>query len=683
MNRIVTTVLCLPIIAAILLFAGGTSRALEKHPFGIDDLLKIYRISDPQVSPDGKWIVFSAAKPNLKENKIPRDLWMVPADGGKPRRLTNDPNTDYGTRWFPDGKRIAYISVHNKSAQIWTMNPFSGKRRKFSHLPVDVDNLGISPDGRLFSFTADVYQDCATLKCTAEKDKNKEKDPVKVRAYDELIFRHWDRWEDGKRGHLFVMSTSGGKPVDLTPGLKSDVPTRPWGGPEEIAFSPDSMEIAFTTKEEKNPAVHTNADIFAVNIRTHQKRCLTCENRGWDSGPSYSPDGRYMAYQSMERPGYESDKLRIMLLDLRTGKKRDLSKKLDRQLRSFAWSPDGATIYAPAADEGEQPIFAFDVNTGEVKKVIENHHNASITATSDSLVFTQNSFITPNEIFTSGTDGSNITQITDMNGPVLANVIMSEPEKFWFKGAGGAKIQGWFFKPVGFREGNEYPLAYFIHGGPQWPWSDRFHYRWNMEIAAGAGYAAATVNFHGSPGFGQKFTDSIRGDWGGKPYKDIMKGLNYVLKKHKWIDPKRMCALGASYGGYMVNWMEGHTDRFACMVNHDGEFSSSAAYYTTEELWFPEWDMKGTPFDNPKNYEKWSPDRFVKNWKTPMLVIHGAKDYRVVDTEGLSAFTALRRRGIPARLLYFPDEGHWVLKPQNSKRWHDEVYSWMDGWTKN
>lgn len=671
------------VIAAIAILINTTGYASEKHPFGIDDMLKMYRLSDPRISPDGKWVVFSAAKPDLEKNKIPKDLWMVSTDGKKLKRLTDDSNADYGALWLPDGRGIAFIRVHKDSAQIWFMDPFSGGMKQLSHLPLDADNLGVSPDGKWFSFTIDVYPDCASLKCTVERDKKKKDDPVKARVYDDLLFRHWDHWEDGKRGHLFIMSTAGGDPIDLTPGLESDVPTRPWGGPEEISFSPNGDEIAYATKAEANPALHTNTDIFSVNLKTMERKCLTCENKGWDNSPSYSPDGRYLAYLSMERAGYESDKQRIMLLDRETGDRRDLTKDWDRSAYSISWAPDGKTIYAPASDEGEQPIFSLNVERGGVKRVVKDHQNGAISATAGLLVFLRDGFTFPTEIFTGNPDGTDLKKITGLNDAILADVVMSEPEKFWFKGAGGDMIQGWFFKPVDFEEGKKYPLAYFIHGGPQWPWNDRFHYRWNMEIAAGAGYAAATVNFHGSPGFGQGFTDSIRGDWGGKPYRDIMKGLDYVLKGHGWIDSKRVCALGASYGGYMINWIEGQTDRFACLVNHDGEFSSRSAYFNTEELWFPEWDMEGTPFDNPKNFERWSPDRFVKKWKTPMLVIHGANDYRVADTEGLSAFTALRRLGVPARLIYFPDENHWVLKPQNSRMWHDEVYSWMVKWTSD
>jgi dipeptidyl aminopeptidase/acylaminoacyl peptidase len=677
MKRILTS-----LVVIALLIPSLSHAAQKKHPFGFEDMMKLQRLGEPQVSPNGKWIIFSVGKTNLKSNKIERDLWLVSSKGEKPRRLTRHAKPDYGATWFPKGNRIAYVSVRNKTAQIWTMNPFTLAKKKITNLPVDVDNLSISPDGKLFSFTAEVYPDCNTLSCTAKRDAKKEKDPVKARAYEELLFRHWDTWEDGKRSHVFVMSATGGKPIDMTRGLNTDVPTKPWGGTEEIAFSPDGKEIAYTAKVAPNPALHTNVDIFIADIATQSSQCITCENKAWDTAPAYSPDGRYIAYLAMKRPGYESDRLRIVLYDRITGKKRVLTEKWDRSPSSITWSPDGNAIYTTASNLGNKSIFTINVRDGEVKNLVDKHYNANISIAENLLVFTQDSFTSPKEIFSYNLANSNVTKITDINGPVLKNVVFSKPEEFWFKGARGDRVQGWFFKPVGYKEGEKYPLAYFIHGGPQGAFGDHFHYRWNMEVAPGRGYAAATVNFHGSVGFGQKFTDSIRGDWGGKPYKDIMKGLDFVLKKHKWIAPDRVCALGASYGGYMVNWIEGHTDRFACLVNHDGDFSTFGAYYNTEELWFPEWDMKGTAFKNPKNFTKWSPDQYVKNWKTPMLVIHGARDYRVVDTEGISTFTALKRMGVPARFLYFPNENHWVLKPLNSRRWHSEVYDWMDRWTE-
>jgi len=667
-------------VIAILIPAMAHT-AEKKHPFSFEDMVKLYRIGGAQISPDGKWAVYSAGKPNLKRNKIERDLWLVSTKDGKPRRLTHNAKPDYGALWLPKGNRIAYVSVRNKSAQIWTMNPFTRSKKKITNLPVDVDNLGISPDGKFFSFTADVYPDCDTLSCTAKRDAKREKDPVKARAYEELLFRHWNHWEDGKRGHLFVISTVGGKATDLTHDLTTDIPTRPWGGPEEIAFSPDGKEIAYTAKVAPDPALHTNVDVFTLDIATRRSTCITCENKAWDTTPAYSPDGRYIAYLAMKRPGYESDRFRIVLYDRKTKEKQTLTEDWDRSPSSITWSPEGNMIYAAAADLGNKSIFSIEVPSGKVKRLIDKHYNSGISVTEDFLLFMQDSFTSPKEVFLYNLSSGATKKVTDMNAPVLSKVIFSKPEEFWFKGARGDHVQGWFFKPVDYVEGKKYPLAYFIHGGPQGVFGDHFHYRWNIEIAPGKGYATATVNFHGSVGFGQKFTDSIRGDWGGKPYKDIMKGLDYVLKEHKWIEPDRACALGASYGGYMVNWIEGQTDRFACLVNHDGDFSTFSSYYSTEELWFPEWDLKGTAFENPRNFTKWSPDQYVKNWKTPMLVIHGALDYRVVDVEGLSTFTALKRMGVPARLLYFPDEDHWVQKPLNSQRWHTEVYDWLGRWT--
>jgi dipeptidyl aminopeptidase/acylaminoacyl peptidase len=674
-----TTIVAL--VVAVLCATPSVSFAGEKHPFGFEDMMKVYRISGAQVSPDGKWVVYSAGLPNFEKNKVEKGLWLVSTDGGAPRRLTKDGVTSYGAVWAPGGKHIIYVAVKNGSAQAWQMDPFTVTEKQLTKFPVDVDNVGISPDGRWLTFSANIYPDCGDLQCTVDKDKEETSKKAKAYTYDELLFRHWDTWSNGKRNHFFVMPIAGGAPVDLTMGMNSDTPSAPWGGPEEIAVSPDGSEAAFVAKTDPNPAVHTNSNIYVTKIDGSDRKCITADNKAYDTAPTYSPDGKYIAYLAMKRPGYESDRMRIALYNRATGKTRMLTEKWDRSPQQILWGGDGKTIFATAENMGNLSIFAVDVATGTVKTIVEKHYNGGMSIASGELVFARDSFTSPAEIFKVGLDGKGLAQVTSMNKQVLENVTFSEPEEFWFKGAKGELVHGFFFKPADFQEGKTYPFAYFIHGGPQNSFMDHFHYRWNLEIAAGEGFAAAAVNFHGSTGYGEKFTMSISRDWGGKPYVDIMKGLDFLLEKYPWIDAKRACALGASYGGYMVNWIEGHTDRFACLVNHDGIFSNLASYYNTEELWFSEWEMNGTPYDNPSGYEKWSPDRFVKNWKTPMLVIHGGKDYRVVDTEGISTFTALRRKGIPARFVYFPDENHWVLKPNNTRLWHKEVYDWIKKWT--
>lgn len=656
--------------------------AAEKHPFGFDDMIKMHRISEPKVSPDGKWIVFTAGLPNLKANKVEKNLWIVGSDGQGLRQLTDSSTSpNYGTVWFKNSQEFLFVSVDKGSGQIWKMNPFTKKKAQITKFPIDVDNVKLSPDENWILFSAEVFPDCSDFECTVKKDKEIEDNPVKAKIYDDLLFRHWDTWASGKRNHLFIMPVAGGAAIDLTQGINEDAPTKPFGGGEEVAFSPDSKEIAYTIKLAKDPAIHTNLDVYTIDLDTKKQKCITCDNLATDTQPSYSPDGKWLAYLAMKRPGFESDKYDIILMDRKTGNKKSITENWDYSSSAINWSADSKKIYTTAENKGNKSIYLIDIVSGQPKTLVEKHFNDNLDLGNDQFVFTQDSITRPAEIFISKLDGSDLKQVTTMNKAVMDEVLTNEPEEFWFKGAKGESVQGWFIKPVGFKEGEKYPLAYYIHGGPQGSFGDHFHYRWNVELGAGEGFAVAAVNFHGSTGFGQKFTDSISKNWGSLPYEDLMKGLDSVLATHPWIDSKRMCALGASYGGYMVNYIQGKTDRFACLVTHDGEFSNYSAYFNTEELWFPEWEFGGLPWENPKGYTQYSPDQFVKNWKTPMLVIHGAKDYRLVDTEGMSTFTALRRKGIPARFIYFPNENHWVLKPLNSKLWHKEVFDWMKKWT--
>lgn len=663
-----------------MLMSSAVVGAVDRHPFGFEDMAKMMRISAPKASPDGKWIVYSGDLPDLKANKTEKDIWLVSSVGGEPVKLTGSGATDYSAAWL-NNNEIVYISVRKGAAQIWKINPFTKAEAQLTKFPIDVDSVDVTPDGNIY-FSAAVYPDCKDIACTAARSKEKDGNPVKAYIYDELLFRHWDTWDDGKRNHLFAMPAGGGEPVDITAGLDADAPTKPWGGFEEVSFAPDGSEAAYTTKTAPNPAVHTNNDIFVYKFAAKETKCITCSNKATDTTPAYSPDGKYLAYLAMKLPGYESDRLRIMLYERASGEVKNLTEGWDYSPLSITWGVDSKTLFVTAEEEGRLKIFSVDIETGKAKTIVKDHYNSSLLVSGDRLIFLQDGFTRPAEIYTSALDGSDLKQVTNMNKAVLEQVSFSEPEEFWFKGARGDMVHGWFFKPAGFKEGEKYPLAYFIHGGPQGAFEDHFHYRWNMEMAPGEGFAAATVNFHGSTGYGSKFKESISRDWGGAPFKDLMMGLDHVLAVNPWIDSGRVCALGASYGGYMVNWIEGQTDRFACLVSHDGDFSTMSSYYNTEELWFPEWDVGGTPYDNPRNYEKWSPDRFVKNWKTPMLVIHGAKDYRVVDTEGMSTFTALRRKGVPARFIYFPNANHWVLKPGDSQLWHKEVYGWMKKWTE-
>ncbi|PYT16281.1 MAG: peptidase S9 [Acidobacteria bacterium] len=669
------------VAAATAVAAAGPDE--PKHPFSVRDLVAMERLASPQPSPDGSQVVFTRRVYDAEANKNFTSLWIVPIDGGRPRRLTNAQAADTSPRWSPDGKSIAFISDRGGSSQVWSIDPSGGEARRVTDLPVDVDNVQWSHDGTRLAFSAEVYPDCPDLACTAKRDKEKSDNPVKARVYTKLMIRHWDAWNEGKRNHIFVWPLRGGDPIDVMKGADADSPTKPFGGAQEFAWSPDGKSIAFTSKMAGNEAWSTDDNIYLAAADGGGYRCLTCANEALDAQPAFSPDGKSIAYLAMSRPGYEADRQRVMLYDLASGKTRALTESWDRSAGSVVWSPDGKRLFVTAEETARLKIFAVDPAGGRVSVVVGEHENTDVTVTSRGrLVYGQDSLVSPTEIVTCLLDGTDVRLLTRVNAARLETVKMSRPEEFWFKGAMDERVHGWILKPVDFQEGRKYPLAFLVHGGPQGSWEDHFHYRWNPQVYAGAGYVTVTINFHGSTGFGQAFTDAIRRNWGAAPYEDLMKGLDYVIATYGFVDKDRMGALGASYGGYMINWIAGQTDRFKCLVSHDGEFDTRTSYYSTEELWFPEWEHGGPPWEPGTTHDVWSPALHVANWKTPMLVIHGAKDFRLPETEGFSAFTALQRRGIPSKLLYFPDENHWVLKAKNSILWHDTVIGWLDQWLK-
>jgi dipeptidyl aminopeptidase/acylaminoacyl peptidase len=658
----------------------------QQHPFGVHDMVRMQRVGEPVPSPDGTSLVFTVRTWDPDANKTTTNLWLVSTDGSNLRQLTSGvQQLDTSPTWSPDSKTVAFVSNRSSSRQIWTIRSDGGESRQVSNLPVDVDNLRWSPKDQTIAFTAEVYPD-ADMAETAKRDKAKADRPTKAMKFDRLPIRHWDTWKDGKRSHLFVAPIeSGGQAssaTDLMKGIDTDCPTKPFGGREEFNWSPDGTEIAYTAQLGDDFAWSTDLNIFTVPVAGGQAKNITADNKATDTSPIYSPDGKTIAYRAMARPGFESDRYRIKLYDRATGKTQTLLESWDRSPSALEWSQDGKWLLATAADAARQKLFRIDVAGGQPNALLNAHYSSGASVTDSKLVFAQDSLTSPAEIYTAKLDGSDVKQLTHFNDAAMKLARTSQPSEFHFAGAAGEKVQAWILQPVGFEEGKKYPVALVIHGGPQGAIEDHFHYRWNPQAFAGAGYAVIAINFHGSTGFGQAFTDSISGDWGGKPFEDLMKGLDYALANHSWLDSSRVGALGASYGGWMINWINGHTNRFKCLVNHDGGFDEFANYFTTEELWFPEWDFKGTPWDKPELYEKFSPNRYVKNWQTPTLVIHGANDFRVVDAEGIGTFTALQRRGIPSQFLYFTDENHWVLKPKNSIVWHDTIIAWLDKWLK-
>jgi len=672
-------------LGAVIAGGLGSVRAGESHPFTVHDLVAMDRLSDWQVSPDGRHVVFVVSSVDLEGNRRRTDLWLVRTDGTGLRRLTTHPANDWNPRWAPDGKAIYFLSTRSGSSQVWRISVDGGEAEAVTALPLDVGNLAVSPDGRLLAFTVEVFPDCGTLTCTKQRLDEASRRKATGRLLDRLFLRHWDTWKDGRRSHLFVMSVSGGEPVDVMKGMDADTPSKPFGGPEEFTFTPDGRALVFTARDAgREEAWSTNFDLFLVPVDgSAPPRNLTASNPAWDTTPVFSPDGRTLAYLAQRRPGYESDRFRIVLRTWPDGPERWLTEEWDRSPQGIVWSRDGKTIYTTAPNLGQVSLFAVDVSTGRVRTVVRDGHVRSPALAADRILFGLDHLRSPVELYTVRPDGSDLRPITRMNAERLAAVRMGEPEQFTFRGWNDETVYAYIVKPVDFDLSRKYPVAFLIHGGPQGSFGNEFHYRWNPQVYAGAGYAVVMVDFHGSTGYGQAFTDSIRGDWGGKPLEDLQKGLEAALARYPWMDGQRVCALGASYGGYMINWIAGQwPDRFRCLVNHDGVFDMRLMYYTTEELWFPEWEHGGPYWANPEGHEKHNPALYVDRWKTPMLVIHGGLDFRVPDTQGIATFTALQRRGIPSQFLYFPDENHWVLKPQNSIQWHETVLAWLDRWLK-
>ncbi len=675
------------VLVVVLAWAVGGAVAEEPktHPFSVHDMLAMDRLSEWQASPDGKTIVFVRRTTDLEANKGRTDLWLVNTDGTGLRRLTTHPDADHSPRWMPDGKTIYFLSTRSGSSQIWRIAADGGEAQPVTKEPLDVASFVLSRDGMWIAFSMEVFPDAESVADTKKRLDEMASRKSSGRVYDRLFFRHWDTWADGRRSHLFVIPAAGGAAADVMKGMDADSPSKPFGGSDEYTFTPDGKSVVFTARDVgREEAWSTDLDLYVTPSDGSAKpRCLTESNKATDTQPVFSPEGKTLAYLAMSRAGYEADQYRIMLKPWPEGEARRLAEKWDRSPGSITWSANGRTLYAAADNLGQQSIFAIEIADGKIRTLVEKGNAASPMMAGDRIVYGLDTLQSPVELFSIQPDGSDVRAITKVNAEKLAAARMGESDQFSFEGWNNEKVYGYAVKPVDFDAAKKYPVAFLIHGGPQGSFGNHFHYRWNPQAYSGAGYAVVTVDFHGSTGYGQEFCDSIRGDWGGKPLIDLQKGLAAALEKYKWMDGDRVAALGASFGGYMINWIAGNwPERFRCLVCHDGNFDEQMAYFDTEELWFPEWDHSGTPWENPEHYDKQNPINFVKNWKTPTLVIHGALDYRVVDTHGMSTFTALQRRGIPSKLLHFPDENHWVLKPANSILWHDTVMGWLDQWTK-
>jgi dipeptidyl aminopeptidase/acylaminoacyl peptidase len=665
--------------------------AQAARPMTIDDLLAIKGVADSQLSPDGSLVVYVVSEIDRSTDKTNSSLWLVPAPGGEPKRLTTTPGTNNHPRWSPDGKTIAFVSSRGGSSQVWLLPIDGGEPRQLTRLPIDVSGPIWSPKGDKIAFTAEVYPH-QTPEQTTAKDKEKEAAKSKVRAYDRLMIRHWNAWDEGKRSHLFVADVQTGEAKDLTPKLEVNTPPAPFGGSSDYAWSPDGQELAFTAEPARDAAWSTNTDIWVVPAEGGEPKNSTEANKGADGQPAYSPDGKWLAYVSQARAGFESDQWVLKVVDRQYDAAYDLTKALDRPIQSFAWGSKPMEIRAIIDDMGTEPIaeitFALIpklVTPSQPPRLVTGgvQSGLQVNAKTGKMVFTRHNAAAPAEVSIANPDGSDVTQLTHHNAPLLAQLDLPKLEGFAFQGADGDEVHGWLLRPPGFDASKKYPVVFLIHGGPQGAWHDEWHNRWNYQMFAAPGYALVAINPRGSTGYGQKFTDQISQDWTGKVYEDLMKGLDDALKTYPFLDESRMAALGGSYGGFMVNWIAGHSDRFKALISHAGVFDLTSKYGTTEELWFPEWEFGGPPWEKPEHYRERSPSAFVANFKTPTLVIHGALDFRVPDAQGLGMFTSLQRRGVPSRYVWFPDEGHWIAKPANRVVWWHEVQTWLEKYLKH
>jgi len=677
------------LIAAALFTAqaGAATRGLA-----IEDLVKLERVGNPLVSPDASKVIYSVRSTDSDKNRGHTEIWLLDLIDAQatPRRLTHSEASNSDPEWSPTGDAIYFLSSRSGTAQVWRLPLNGGEAAQVTDLPLDVTSFRLSPRADRIALSVEVFRDCADLACTKKRMEQKSKSQATGQIYAKLFVRHWDTWADGRNTVLFSAALdatghTGGELVNLSGSLDGDVPSKPFGDRDDYQFSADGKSIAFSLRVAgKSEAWSTNFDIFEVpSAGGKAPHNLTADNPAWDGKPAFSPDGKTLAYLAMDRAGFEADRFHVVLMDLASGKKRRLADHWDRSVSDYAWSADSKTLYVGADDVGQHRLFTMDVASGNVKPLTGAGAVAGFDVKRDTLIIAQHNLASATQLYRLTPGSTKMTQLTHNNAQALADVKFGAYEQFSFAGHNGDTVYGYVMKPWNAKDGESYPIAFIVHGGPQGTYSNEWGYRWNPQIYAGAGYAAVFIDFHGSTGYGQKFTDSISQDWGGAPLEDLQKGLEAAVKKFPWLDRSHACALGASYGGYMMNWIEGNwADGFRCIVNHDGVFDNRSMYYSTEELWFNEWENGGTYYNAVQGHEKFNPVNFVTNWKTPMLVVQGELDFRIPTAQSLGTFTALQRQGIESKLIVFPDENHWVLKPANSVLWHHTVLDWLDSHLK-
>lgn len=667
----------------VIVMATVLPTVAAPRPITVDDLLAVQRVAEPHISPDGQSVVYTVSIPDVEANSVQTNLWLAPTDGGPPRQLTNTAKKDRHPRFSPSGRQILFESNRSGSNQLWVIDIDGGEARQLTTLATEASTGVWSPDGKWIAFVSAVFPEFSHKPFEESDRANKErldaleKRTVKARVHTRLFFRHWDSWVDDKRQHLFVMPTTGGPPRDVTPGDRDAYPTSTtFSVGDDFTFSPDSRSLVFTAVPAKDEAWNTNHDIYRVPITGGEWENLTADNLAADSAPRFSPDGKWLAYRVQRRPGFEADRWELVVTPAAGGKPRSLTEKLDRSVDDMIWSADSKGLWFLAEEEARTPVYCVSLEGKAEPRLRGATHAALSGAGSGELAIVESSLTAPPAVVVYDRQGKQRCRL-DPNQNWKQALDLPAAESVSVPGAGGTPMQMWLLKPPGFDANRKWPLVYLVHGGPQGAWGDSWSYRWNPQVWAAQGYVVAMPNPRGSTGFGQKYVDEISGDWGGKCYDDLMAGLAH-LERQPYIDRQRLAAAGASFGGYMMNWFGVQTDKFKTLITHCGVFNFDTMYTTTDELWFDEWEHGGPPWGQRDSYEKHSPHRFAQNLKTPMLIIHNDLDFRVPMSEGYQLFTTLQRRGVPSKLINFPDEGHWVLKPANSRFWHQEIFEWLE-----
>lgn len=684
MKQILITLLLIA-SASMMLFAQSQKRVMT-----FDDVMACKRIGSPSLSPDGKRIAFTVTTVNEDENTMHTEIFIMNVDGSGLKQLTNHEKSSSSPKWSPKGDKLAFTSSRSGANQIWIFGKDLKDAIQYTHHYTGVGSFEWASDGKLIAFTSRVYADCETQDEMKTRDEQKEKSKVKARVYEDLLYRHWNKWWDKKRAHLFILDMKNKRINDVTPG---DYDAQPISLGSGYTFSPDSKELYFASNHEEVIATSTNNDIWKVSVKGGEQILVTeaCELRqfkGNDHGPQFSPNGKYLSFLSMEEAGYEADKTDFILKDMKSGNVRNVTENLEYSISSYQWMPDNKNVLCRIDHTGRYKLFLMNTKSGKLTEVVEDGYNRSIQIDpkGKKVYYLHQDFTRPYEIHCAEIKSGKTKKVTGFNDGIFAEIDQNPGEDFWFEGAEDTKVHGFLIKPPKFDKSKKYPTVFMVHGGPQGAWHDGWHFRWNPEIWAAQGYVMVLINPRGSTGYGQKFTEEISEDWGGKVFVDLINGQKHVLETYDFIDKENIGASGASYGGYMMNWMEGHMDEFKypfkTLINHDGSFNLYSMYLTTEELWFPEKEFGGSFWENEDCYKKFSPHNFINNFNTPMLLIHGEYDFRLDYAESLMPFTALRKKGIDAKLVLFPDEDHWVQKPQNSRFWHETIFEWLDDYLK-